>query len=183
MAKHNASPVAICPFYKDEDRQKVYCEGIEGSSSTLVTFAVPDARKEFCTTHCRSWGWEECPVAKMLWAQYEDEDEVSTVAASVEENQKLKRGEPRKMCPGRKFSSYPPEELRLISQRGGVASGKSRRRKRERIELEKVQNAALVESRRDCIAMLRADAAMLLEVQALAQNLKLYHGSSTVLPW
>ena len=166
MSKHDVTPLAICPFYKHTEKQRICCEGVEGSASTHVSFSVPDDRKQYEMTHCRCWSWEECPVAKMLLAQYEDEDEVSTAAASVEGNQKLKRGEPRKMCPGRKFSSYPPEELRLISQRGGVASGASRRAKRQAVEREKIENLALVESRRDCIAMLKANATLLLEVDA-----------------
>ena len=159
MSKHDVTPLAICPFYKHTEKQRICCEGVEGSASTHVSFSVPDDRKQYEMTHCRCWSWEECPVAKMLWSGYEDE---STAAASVGENLKLKRAKPR---PGKKFSAYPPEELRLISQRGGVASGVSRRARRERINAEKITNTAILEQRRENIEMLRANAALLLEAQ------------------
>lgn len=156
--KHNMSAVPLCPFYKDEDRQRIFCEGVAGSAALHVTFSVPNERKEFGLTHCRSWDWEQCPVAVMLWQQYDD---------PVPGMKKLKRVKPR---PGKRFSAYSPDELREISRRGGVASGAARRAKRQAINAERVHNTALAEQRRENIAMLRANAALLLECQQYCQR-------------
>ena len=47
------------------------------------------------------------------------------------------------------FQEYSPEELREISRRAGIASGKARRRKRAKIEREKIRNKAIQEQHRE----------------------------------
>ena len=62
-----------------------------------------------------------------------------------------------------KFNEYDSEELRLISQRAGVASGEARRKKRAAIEREKIENTALREQHRENFQTLREAAKLLLE--------------------
>ena len=45
----------------------------------------------------------------------------------------------------RSFDTYSSTALREISRKGGIASGRARRRKRELIEKKKIEDAALRE--------------------------------------
>ncbi len=47
------------------------------------------------------------------------------------------------------FQDYPPEELREVSRKAGIASGAARRKKRAAIEREKIENAAIREQARE----------------------------------
>ena len=53
-----------------------------------------------------------------------------------------------------KFSEYDPDELRAVSRRAGVASGKARRKKRARIEREKIHDIAMREHSREMLKLL-----------------------------
>lgn len=55
------------------------------------------------------------------------------------------------------FATMDKDELREISRKAGVASGAARRRKREAIEREKVENAALREMREEVDRKQRAN--------------------------
>ena len=55
----------------------------------------------------------------------------------------------------RSFDTYTPEELRKISKKAGIASGKARREKRSAIEREIIHDAALKEMRRENIQIIR----------------------------
>ena len=75
MSKHAPSPVAICPFYKDTEKQRVHCEGLEANCSLHVAFATPEQRRAFELGHCKSWDYETaCPLAKMHNERYEHEE-------------------------------------------------------------------------------------------------------------
>ena len=66
--KHFVSFEALCPFYKEEDRNVIYCEGLTKKSRIHNAFST-DARpfkKKYCCG-----GWKSCPIAIMLWAKYE----------------------------------------------------------------------------------------------------------------
>ena len=61
----------------------------------------------------------------------------------------------------RPFNTLPPDRHRVLSQKGGKASGAARRAKRERIESEKVAQAANHQLYRDSIDIMRECAKML----------------------
>ena len=63
--------MAICPYYKDEEKQKVYCEGLCEQSSIHLAFASPPQRREFERSHCKSWEYEKCPLAQMHKQRYD----------------------------------------------------------------------------------------------------------------
>ena len=56
------------------------------------------------------------------------------------------------------FDALPADQLQAISRKAGVASGRSRRRKRRRIDREKVQLAARKEYIHEQIVGLRQEA-------------------------
>ena len=72
MGKHMISKRAICPFYKHETSQVIYCEGIREGSVLHLAFAsktdAKDYKEDFCHTNC----WRGCVIAQML-GDYADE--------------------------------------------------------------------------------------------------------------
>lgn len=63
--------VAKCPFYLDENADKIACEGVITRSTLLVRFSDPFEKDEYCKKYCRKiTGWKECPVAVGLAGKY-----------------------------------------------------------------------------------------------------------------
>ena len=55
----------MCPFYKKENRQVIYCEGVQENSSIHVTFGECSACKTYKDTKCQV-NYKSCPVYKAL---------------------------------------------------------------------------------------------------------------------
>lgn len=55
----------LCPFYRHEDSQVIYCDGVTDESVTHLAFANKTDAKDYKVSHCRK-SWERCPIAKML---------------------------------------------------------------------------------------------------------------------
>lgn len=68
MGRHFVSYEALCPFYKAEDKNMIYCEGVAENSSIHNAFSGSAARykREYC---CKNW--ESCLIAGMLGSKYE----------------------------------------------------------------------------------------------------------------
>ena len=68
MGRHFVSCEAQCPFYKAEDRNIIYCEGVKDNSSIHNAFPgnAAEYKKEFCCDD-----WESCLIAKALWSKYD----------------------------------------------------------------------------------------------------------------
>ncbi len=62
--KHQVCKKAICPYYKKEDSQVIYCDGVEGSSSLHVTFASKTDALEYKKTYCRD-KYMRCEICKL----------------------------------------------------------------------------------------------------------------------
>ena len=56
------------------------------------------------------------------------------------------------------FDKYPPAELKEVSRRAGLASGKARREKRKRLEQMKLEDQAHREALRTEVELLRTAA-------------------------
>lgn len=66
MPHNYVSSMAVCPFYCEEQSKVIFCEGpLPGSSLRLGYRGSAAPHKE---RYCRG-RWEDCPIAKMLWAQ------------------------------------------------------------------------------------------------------------------
>lgn len=66
MARNYVSSMAVCPFYREEQPRVIFCEGpFPGTNLRLGYRGSAAAHKE---SYCRG-RWEDCPIAKMLWAQ------------------------------------------------------------------------------------------------------------------
>lgn len=68
MGRHFVSYEAQCPFYRAEDRNKIYCEGVEKGSSLHNAFdgSAASYKERYCCAR-----WEDCLIAKMLWSKYD----------------------------------------------------------------------------------------------------------------
>jgi len=68
MGRHFVSYEAQCPFYKAEDKNIIYCEGVRENSSIHNAFPGSAAayKKEYCCDD-----WEKCIIAKALWSKYD----------------------------------------------------------------------------------------------------------------
>lgn len=61
MKKRYTVSSAKCPYYREQEAQKIICEGFEHSSAIHATFATPsqreDYQKKYCFTH-----WNRCGI-------------------------------------------------------------------------------------------------------------------------
>lgn len=69
--RYNESAEAICPFYRKEDRYKVFCEGVDGTSSINLNFPTSKAFREYTEEHCDR-NYRKCLVYNMLYSKYKD---------------------------------------------------------------------------------------------------------------
>ena len=54
-----------CPYYKKEDRQTIYCGGIEENSSIHLAFGNDSVCKEYKDTRCRT-DYTQCKIYGLL---------------------------------------------------------------------------------------------------------------------
>ena len=72
MAKHYVNSRAICPFYKHESRQMVYCQGVVQGSVVHLAFENNAISRDFKERYCRK-DYKSCQIYRML---KENENEV-----------------------------------------------------------------------------------------------------------
>ena len=69
MAKHYTSSKALCPFYKHESRQVIYCEGVKEGTVLHLAFANASDwvshRKQYCRCN-----YAQCPISNLLMSKY-----------------------------------------------------------------------------------------------------------------
>lgn len=65
------SKTAVCPFYKKEDSQTIFCDGVLENSSVHLAFGYHADCKAHKETKCRR-DYNKCPVYKMLEEMYDD---------------------------------------------------------------------------------------------------------------
>lgn len=70
MPKRDVNPYVQCPYYKCEDKQMVYCEGVEENSAIHVAFSTPQQRKDYEGEFCKKC-WEHCMIADALNKKYD----------------------------------------------------------------------------------------------------------------
>ena len=71
--KHRADVLVKCPYYKFEEKQKIFCEGVQEGTAIHLAFDtssnLKDYKKRFCKgcynrcliadLHNRKWGYDE----------------------------------------------------------------------------------------------------------------------------
>ena len=63
--KHMISNKAICPCYKHEDSQVIYCDGVQDGSVIHLAFASKTDAKEYKAKYCRN-DYKSCEICRML---------------------------------------------------------------------------------------------------------------------
>lgn len=63
--KHMISNKAVCPYYKHEDSQVIYCEGVKEGSVIHLAFSNKTDAREYKNKHCRC-NYNHCKINAML---------------------------------------------------------------------------------------------------------------------
>lgn len=72
MGKHGFTKDVVCPYYKYEAPQVVYCEGVEDGTALHLAFPTKDGKKQYMLERCRNC-WKSCLIAQMLNRKYDYE--------------------------------------------------------------------------------------------------------------
>lgn len=70
--KHRADVLVKCPYYKFEDKQKIFCEGVQDGTALHLAFDTPSNLKEYKGNFCKGC-YNKCLVAQMLNRKYDYE--------------------------------------------------------------------------------------------------------------
>ena len=63
--KHMIYKNTVCPYYKHEDTQIIYCMGVQDGSVIHLAFASKSDAKLYKDNHCRN-DYNKCRISKML---------------------------------------------------------------------------------------------------------------------
>lgn len=63
--KQYRSKTILCPFYKKEESQVIYCEGVEDGTSTHLAFGNASACAKYKCEKCRTT-YQMCRIYQML---------------------------------------------------------------------------------------------------------------------
>lgn len=74
MAKYSISKKAVCPYYKGDGKQEIFCEGLIRDSNIHQGFANPAMLEAHKLQYCESSNYPECRIAQMLSRKYEEEE-------------------------------------------------------------------------------------------------------------
>ena len=71
MPRHYVNPSAMCPFYRMEDPNSIFCEGIGPKWTIRLTKdgkggSARGYKKKFCYDD-----WKNCPISRMLQKKFE----------------------------------------------------------------------------------------------------------------
>lgn len=72
MSKHYTSSKALCPFYKHESRQVIYCEGIKEGTVLHLAFSNSSDWILHKKQYCRCTDFTKCPISNLLMSKYPD---------------------------------------------------------------------------------------------------------------
>lgn len=72
MGKHGYTKDVVCPYYKYEAPQMIYCEGVEDKTALHLAFDSKLGKKLYMQAKCRDC-WKHCMIAQMLNRKYDYE--------------------------------------------------------------------------------------------------------------
>lgn len=71
--QHYISKEVVCPFYKQEDATKLFCEGYCKSCSLQTSFTRREQLQLHKERHCNSFkGYPNCPIYPVIAKQYDE---------------------------------------------------------------------------------------------------------------
>lgn len=62
--KNMVDAVVKCPYYKCEEKQKIFCEGVEKGTALHLTFDTPQNLKNYKKRFCKGC-YNKCLIAEM----------------------------------------------------------------------------------------------------------------------
>lgn len=74
MANKNEDHLVQCPYYKTNNSQVIYCEGLEDGMAIHMAFATHQQLIDYKGRFCRRVCWGRCPLAKILNQKWGYED-------------------------------------------------------------------------------------------------------------
>lgn len=63
--KHRMDVLVKCPYYKGEEKQKIFCEGVQEGSTIHLAFDTTPNLKDYKDHFCKRC-YSRCLIAKML---------------------------------------------------------------------------------------------------------------------
>ena len=69
--KHRQDVLVKCPYYKGEEKQVIFCEGVQEGSAIHMAFDTPTNLRDYKKQCCKDWGYDRCLVAGMLNKKYD----------------------------------------------------------------------------------------------------------------
>lgn len=63
--KHRADVLVKCPYYKFEEKQKIFCEGVQAGTAIHLAFDTNPNLKDYKNHFCKGC-WGQCLLAGML---------------------------------------------------------------------------------------------------------------------
>ena len=63
--KHRADVLVKCPYYKFEEKQKIFCEGVQDGTAIHLAFDTTPNLKQYKKHFCKGC-YNQCLLAKML---------------------------------------------------------------------------------------------------------------------
>lgn len=70
--KHRSDVFVKCPYYKGEEKQMIFCEGVQDGSALHLAFDTNPHLKEYKNRFCKEY-YNRCLVAGMLNRKYDYE--------------------------------------------------------------------------------------------------------------
>ena len=64
--RHYESKSAVCPFYRKESKQKIYCEGVTDGNSIHMAFDSPTSMQDYLWCYCYTNKYKYCLIANTL---------------------------------------------------------------------------------------------------------------------
>ena len=72
MAKHFYRKDVVCPYYKHEAPQMIYCEGVDDGTVLHLAFEAKQNKLSYLESNCCGL-WKGCIIAQMLNRKYDYE--------------------------------------------------------------------------------------------------------------
>lgn len=68
--KHRSDVLVKCPYYKFEEKQKIFCEGVQEGTALHLAFDTPSNLKDYKKQFCKGC-YSRCLIAGMLNRKYD----------------------------------------------------------------------------------------------------------------
>ena len=68
--KHRADVLVKCPYYKFEEKQKIFCEGVQEGTAIHLAFDSSSSLRDYKKQICKGC-YNKCLLAEMLNRKYD----------------------------------------------------------------------------------------------------------------